>query len=158
MSKDEKIRGMKLDRVLVDGGAQTNIIPLKYVELLNARLIPTKDGSMQTATGVTSQVHFAVWLNVEIAGTTRVLVAIVIDGNPSYQLLLSRHWMASTKPLGDFCVVPLKCIFNRVCERVYKEVSEGGSEMVFRRVSEGSSRQLLVDSIGVKEREIFGRN
>lgn len=71
--RDDHFRGMDLTRILVDAGSQSNIIPLQYIDKLNARVIPLKNSRMKVANGDSQKIHFAVWLNINIAGTTWVL-------------------------------------------------------------------------------------
>ncbi|KAJ5936798.1 hypothetical protein N7466_003248 [Penicillium verhagenii] len=69
---------------------------------MHERCVPIEGGIMETASGEKSPINRAVWICVEVAGTTRVVAALVTHGRPCYHLLLGRHWMADVKLVGDY--------------------------------------------------------
>ncbi|KAJ5998590.1 hypothetical protein N7451_006400 [Penicillium sp. IBT 35674x] len=65
MSTDDRIMGLKSTRALIDGGSTLNLIPQYLIKL--------HGGVMEVATGERSIVPHAVWICVELHGTTRVV-------------------------------------------------------------------------------------
>ncbi|KAJ5549739.1 hypothetical protein N7535_002322 [Penicillium sp. DV-2018c] len=104
MAKDNVTTGAKLTKVLIDGGSTGNMIPRHVVDKLRCRTVPVSNISMETADGSRVQMATLVWITVVLAGTTRVIAAIVVDGArpPSYSLLLGKHWMKNVDLIGNY--------------------------------------------------------
>lgn len=102
MEKTEEIRQAELTGVLVDAGAQGNLVPAKVVQTLQCKRVPVKL-NYKLADGQTSAFKALTWLMVSVAGTTRVICAMEVRGDdPGYTLLLGRHWMATVATLGNY--------------------------------------------------------
>jgi hypothetical protein len=57
---------------------------------------------MEVANGARVVTNALVWVMVQVQDTTRIIAATVINGRPSFQLLLGRHWMASVDLVGHY--------------------------------------------------------
>jgi hypothetical protein len=107
---DNRFRVASLSHVLVDGGSSSNLIPEGMVDKLKIRTIPIQGGRIEVADGSRSSIDSLVWLQVTVgneeasslAGVTRVVAALVVRGEPSFQLLLGRHWMSACGLTGNY--------------------------------------------------------
>ncbi|GLI74770.1 hypothetical protein PoHVEF18_003018 [Penicillium ochrochloron] len=106
---DNQFRVASLSRVLVDGGSSSNLVPKYLVDQLKIRTVPITGGQIEVADGHKSGISSLVWLQVTAGmesgsgrGVTRVVAAMVVDGEPSYQLLLGRHWMHTCDITGSY--------------------------------------------------------
>jgi hypothetical protein len=100
ISKDDRIRITRCMRILIDGGSSANLVTRSAVEKLHARLSRLHSGTLEFANGSKESIADAVWLTVTVAGATRVVAAIIVDGSPAFELLLGRHWMYDTDVVG----------------------------------------------------------
>ena len=97
MCVDEKIRGTISDKTLIDSGSITNLISRSIVGKLQMRTIQIRGGVKETALGEKTTMDKAIWVHVDVQRASRVIAAVFVQGRPSYNLLLCRHWMADTE-------------------------------------------------------------
>lgn len=93
-----------ISKVLIDGGAVLNMIPLYVAKQLNLTLHRQNEVMMRSATGQHHFCDYYVDVSVEIADVVSKVRCFTLPEQfrPSYGLLLGRKWMKDVKAVGDY--------------------------------------------------------
>jgi hypothetical protein len=96
------VDGIQFNRCMVDGGAVIELIPPHMVAKLGLKPKPMEEGwYVKVADNRRVPIKEYVILEVIVQGIRTYLRAFLIDGPDSYDLLLSRNWMARVGALED---------------------------------------------------------
>lgn len=68
---------------------------------MKARYIPVK-GSVEVANGHCYQIRHIAYVNVIVGNSSQVIACVVMEGLPTYSIILGKHWMASVGTKRDY--------------------------------------------------------
>ena len=95
------IRDKRQDEVLVDGGAMVDLISDGVVDELGLTRYPCNDLGIRMADDTVAPLPWHVWLDINVAGILARIKAFVMPIRLSYNILLSRRWLARVNALED---------------------------------------------------------
>ena len=93
------VNGKEMDRVFVDNGAVFNIMPLRTLRKLGRSVedLSEADIQMSSFTGQPTQPLGCIVAQIEVGPQSLSTMFFVIDESPSYNILLGRDWIHSSK-------------------------------------------------------------
>ncbi|KAJ5993980.1 hypothetical protein N7451_009704 [Penicillium sp. IBT 35674x] len=105
---------------------------------------------MEVVTGKRSIVPHAVWICVELHGTTRVVAALVVPGRTGYHILLGRHWMHDTGIRGDYKLGTYTILGD---DGTRSKLPRAGDRSVMSEPSSSSAKSPLWVTVNSADRE-----
>jgi len=92
-----------IKHILVDAGSVVNLMPVKLIKTIGAKLMKTNGMVIRTATNALAKITHYADLRITIAGVPCDLriYALPVEYTPTYPMLLSRRWLQAVKAKGD---------------------------------------------------------
>ncbi|RPA88338.1 hypothetical protein L873DRAFT_77493 [Choiromyces venosus 120613-1] len=98
----------RITHILVDAGLVVNLMPVKLLKSIGARLTKTNDMVIRTATNALARIDYFADRRIIVAGVPCDLrvYALPAEYSPTYPMLLSRRWLQAVKAKGDYASGP----------------------------------------------------
>ena len=98
----EREQGVRVDKILIDGGAVVNLMPETIARNLGLCLMENRDILIRTATNEIRPVQYYTEFTIAVAGVVAKVTVYVINIPQSYSLLLGRKWLYQVRARGDY--------------------------------------------------------
>lgn len=95
------VNGEEVHSVLIDGGAQVDLVSEKVVDKLNLQTYPCDNLAIRLANDQLVKLPRYAWINVAVSGIMSKIKAYVMPIEASYHLLLSRRWTSRVRAIED---------------------------------------------------------
>ncbi|RPA90538.1 hypothetical protein L873DRAFT_433031 [Choiromyces venosus 120613-1] len=94
----------RIARILVDASSVVNLMPIKLLKAIGAKMMRTNGMVIRTATNALARIAHCADLRIIVAGVPCDLrvYALPAEYSPTYPMLLSRHWLQAVKAKGDY--------------------------------------------------------
>ncbi|KAG0134930.1 hypothetical protein HOY82DRAFT_601806 [Tuber indicum] len=94
----------QVTRILVDAGSVVNLIPIRLLRYMKARLQRSGGMVIHTATNALAKISYCADIRVTVARVSCDLrvYALPAEYTPTYPMLLSRRWLQAVKAMGDY--------------------------------------------------------
>ncbi|RPA95357.1 hypothetical protein L873DRAFT_1813062 [Choiromyces venosus 120613-1] len=94
----------RIARILVDAGSVVNLMPIKVLRAIGAKMMRTNGMVIGTATNALARIAHCADLCITVAGVPCDLrvYALPAEYSPTYPMLLSRRWLQAVKAKGDY--------------------------------------------------------
>jgi len=134
---------MWVARILLDGGATTNLINRDVVRRCGLKVLPHFPVNVKMASGAYLQVNEASRFTLNLENVQRDVNALIIDGNTTYSILLGRGYLKSVHAVDDFAADRITIKNNSKMDiMVYREsYRQGPNTFRERPLSRGRTQQ-----------------
>ncbi|RPA89718.1 hypothetical protein L873DRAFT_593512 [Choiromyces venosus 120613-1] len=94
----------RIARILVDAGSVLNLMPIKVLRAIGAKMMRTNGMVIRTATNALARIAHCADLRITVAGVPCDLRVYTLPAeySPTYPMLLSRRWLQAVKAKGDY--------------------------------------------------------
>ncbi|KAG0138077.1 hypothetical protein HOY82DRAFT_596726 [Tuber indicum] len=94
----------RITRILVDARSVVNLMAIKVLKAVGAKLIKTDGMVIPTATNALARIAYYADIRITIGGVPCDLrvYALPAEYSPTYSMLLSRRWLQAVKAKGDY--------------------------------------------------------
>ncbi|RPA91059.1 hypothetical protein L873DRAFT_1820083 [Choiromyces venosus 120613-1] len=94
----------RIARILLDAGSVVNLMPIKVLRAIGAKMMRTNGMVICTATNALARIAHCADLHITVAGVPCDLrvYALPAEYSPNYPMLLSRRWLQAVKAKGDY--------------------------------------------------------
>ncbi|RPA89675.1 hypothetical protein L873DRAFT_616885 [Choiromyces venosus 120613-1] len=94
----------QVSRILVDAGSVVNLMPIRLLRFMGAKLQRSGGMVIRTATNALAKIAYCADLRVTVAGVPCDLriYALPDEYKPTYPMLLSRRWLQAVRAKGDY--------------------------------------------------------
>ena len=88
--------------ILIDPGSTLNLISRRLVKKMECNVYPDSSIVMKVANGTHHRLQGYVRMSITVAGVKKIIDAYIVPNDTTYNVLLGRSWLRSTKAIGFY--------------------------------------------------------